>query len=109
MSLRKSCVIKIQHHGNLVSLHEGSCALACKHPIEDQVLYLVGNQLVCHGGEVQFAEVDIAKETLPLLAGFRRDVIGMALILALERGGILRNVNVDPLPVVIKEDSESWF
>ena len=84
-------------------------SLACKHPIEDQVLNLMGNQLMCHGGEVQLAKVDVPKQTLPLLAGFRRNVVGVALILALERRRVFCNIDIDPLLVVVKEDAESWF
>ena len=64
---------------------------------------------MCHGGEVQFAQVDIAEQALPLFAGFRRDVVGMALVFALEMSGALRHMDIDPLLVIVKVDSECWF
>ena len=52
------------------------------------------------------------KSAVPTEVGhryFRRDVVGMALIFAFERGGILSDKDVDPLPVLVEINTESGF
>ena len=83
--------------------------LACKHPVEDQVLYLMGDQFMCHGRKVQFTQVNIPKKPLSLLAYFRCNVIGVALVPALEFGWAIGNIDVEPLAIVVKMDAECWF
>ena len=84
-------------------------AFACKHPVEDQVLYLMRDQFMCHGRKVQFTQVNIPKKPLSLLAYFRCNVIGVALVPALEFGWAIGNIDVEPLAIVVKMDAECWF
>ena len=111
----------------LVFPPEATCNLAChgsdtflvpfthghtfarKHPVEDQVLYLMRDQFVCHGRKVQFTQVNISKKPLSLLAYFRCNVIGVALVPALEFGWAIGNIDVEPLAIVVKMDAECWF
>ena len=83
--------------------------LASQYPIEDQMLNFVGDQFVCHGGEVEFTQVYVPKKPPPLLALLCRDVIGVALVLALEMGGVVGNIDVDPLLVVVEVDAKIGF
>ena len=98
------------HSGDtfLVPLVHGH-ASACKHPVEDQVLDFMRDQFVCHGRKVQFTQVDIPKQPLSLLAYFRCDVIGVALVPALEPGWAIGDIDVKPLAVFIKMDAENGF
>ena len=82
---------------------------ACKHPIEDQVLHFMRDQFVRHRGKVQFAQVNIPKKPLSLLAYFRCNVIGVALVPALEFGWAIGNIDIEPLAIVVKMDAECWF
>lgn len=82
---------------------------ACKHPVEDQVLYLMRDQFMSHRRKVQFAQVNIPKKPLSLLAYFRCDVIGVALVPAFESGWAIGNIDVEPLAIVVKMDAECWF
>ena len=67
------------------------------------------DQLMRHGGKVQFAQVDIPKQPPSLLAYFRCDIVCVALVSALESGGVVGNIDVEPLAVVIKIDAEGGF
>lgn len=98
------------HCGNalFILLSDGH-ALTGEHPVEDQVLDLVRDQFVCHGGEVQLTQIYITKKSLPLLALLSRDVVRVALVLALEVGGVVGNIDVDPLFVVVEIDAEIRF
>ena len=62
-----------------------------------------------HGGKVQFAKVNIPKQPPSLLAYFRCNVVCMALIPALESGRVIGYIDVEPLAIVIKMDSEGGF
>ena len=84
-------------------------SLACKHPVEDQMLYLMRHQFMCHGGKVQFTQVNIPKKPLSLLTNFRGIVIGVTLVPALEFGWAIGNLDVEPLAIVVKMDAECWF
>jgi hypothetical protein len=64
---------------------------------------------MCHGREVQLAQVNEPKQALALFSGFGSEIIRMALVLALEPGWVFCHVDIDPLFVVIKEDTEGWF
>lgn len=89
----------------LVDVH----AAAGEHPVEDQVLDLVRDQFMRHGGEVQFAQVDMTEQPLALFPCFGGDVVGVALVFALEPGWAFGNIHVDPLPVAVEVDTKSWF
>ena len=73
------------------------------------MLDFVRHQLMCHGGEVQFAQVNVPEQALPLLSGFRPDVICVALIFAFEPEWVFCHVDIDPLFIVIEEDAEGRF
>ena len=82
---------------------------ACKHPVEDQVLDFMCDQFMGHRRKVQFTQVNIPKKPLSLLAYFRCNVIGVALVPALEFGWAIGNIDVEPLAIVVKMDAECWF
>ena len=86
-----------------------SHTLACKYPVEDQMLYLMRDQFMCHGRKAQFTQVNIPKKPLSLLAYFRGNVIGVTLVPALELGWAIGNIDVEPLTIVVKMDAECWF
>ena len=62
-----------------------------------------------HGRKIELAQVNIPKKPLSLLAYFRRNVVGVALVPALEAGGVIGNIHVEPLTIVIKMDAEGGF
>ena len=82
---------------------------ARKHPVEDQMLYLMRDQFMCHGRKVQFTQVNIPKKPLSLLTNFRGNVIGVTLVPTLESGWAIGNIDVEPLTIVVKMDAECWF
>ena len=101
----------LSSHGGdtfLISFVHGH-PFACKHPVEDQMLYLMRDQFMCHWRKVQFTQVNIPKKPLSLLAYFRGNVIGVTLVPALESGWIIGNIDVEPLAIVVKMDAECWF
>ena len=98
-------------HGSdsfLVSLAKRHSS-ACKHPVEDQMLDFMRDQFMRHRGKVQFAQVNIPKQPPSLLAYFRCDIVGMALVPAFESGWAVGNVYIEPLAILIKMDAEGGF
>ena len=67
------------------------------------------DQLMRHGGKIQFAQVNIPKQPLSLLAYFRCNVVCVALVPALKSGRVIGNIYVEPLAIVIKIDAEGGF
>jgi hypothetical protein len=62
-----------------------------------------------HWGKIQFAQVDIPKQPPSLFAYFRCNVVGVALVPALESGRVIGNIYVEPLAIVVKMDAEGGF
>ena len=96
----------------MVAMRSSFCSLIImplRVKTKDQVLDLVRDQLMRQGGEVQLAQVDIAEKSLPLPANLCRDVVRVTLILALETGGIVGYIDIEPLLVVVEMDTESRF
>jgi hypothetical protein len=67
------------------------------------------NQFMRQWGKVQLAQVNIPKQSMPLLAYFRRNIVCVALVPSLESGRVIGNIHVEPLAIVIKMDAEGGF